>query len=163
MIPLLFILPVLWAIAYKQGKDATLRRGSGFLAGIVSRRPLTAADYLRHLNEAAAAAAAVDSVKLAASRADMNALLQAPEEVGHAVVVLRAPLEILFLQKDLNVLGVEPPLPEDGKLGPDTRDAVAALQARFGQIQTGRPDPDTAAAIRYAVGCIYSQDRAFVV
>ena len=176
MLPLLFILPVLWVIAYKHGRDSAESRVSGAPPGsmfpfaasasfhsIQPGRRLTAADYLRHLNEAAAAARAVDFVKNEALRADVAALMAAPDEVGHAVAVLGAPIEMLFVQKDLNVLGADPPLPENGSEGKDTQRAIAAFQARFGQNPTGRLNSETAAALRYSVGCIYSQDRAFVV
>ena len=122
----------------------------------------TAAHYLRHLGEACAAARAIDLVKPLALTGDVASLMNAPPEVAHALAVLTAPIEILFAQKDLNVLGAEPPVPEDGRPGPAMARALAELQRRFGQPTTGRLDAGTAAAIRYAAGCIYSQDRAGV-
>lgn len=178
MWPLLFILPVIWVIAYKQGRDSG-PRGSR-LAPAALPRPapwnlapaertlprglrVTAAHYLDHLNEAAAASRAIDLVKPAALAADLPALMAAPPEVAHALTILSAPIEVLYAQRDLNVLGAEPALPEDGRMSPETMRAIAALQQRFGQQPSGRLDAQTAAAIRYAVGCIYSQDKAFVV
>lgn len=175
MWPLLFILPVIWVIAYKQGRDSGSR--GPVLAPVVRPRPwnlapaeralprgrATAAHYLDHLNEAAAAARAIDLVKPAALAADLPALMAAPPEVAHALAILSSPIEVLYAQRDLNVLGAEPALPEDGRMGPETAHAIATFQQRFGQEASGRLDAQTAAAIRYAVGCIYSQDRAFVV
>lgn len=179
MLPLLFILPVIWMLAYSRGRDSAEHRGVGprerdanpfpwptfasFEVASRSSKRLTAADYLKHLNEAAAAARAVDLVKHEALAADVASLMAAPDEVGHAVAVLGAPIEMLFVQKDLNVLGANPPVPENGTVGRDTERAIAAFQARFGQNPTGRLNSETAAALRYSVGCIYSQDRAFVV
>jgi hypothetical protein len=178
MWPLLLILPVIWVIAYKQGRDSGPR--GPMLAPATPPRPTpwnlapavrslprglraTAAHYLDHLNEAAAAARALDLVKPAALAADLPALMAAPPEVAHAIAVLSAPIEVLYAQRDLNVLGAEPALPEDGRMGSETAHAIAAFQQRFGQEASGRLDAQTAAAIRYAVGCIYSQDKAFVV
>ena len=181
MWPLLFILPVLWVIAYKQGRvDASGARlaPQSPRVGLArpkpwyltpAERPLprgsrtTSAHYLVHLNEAAAAARAVDLIKPAALAADLASLMAAPPEVAHGLVVLTAPIEVLFAQKDLNVLGAEPALTEDGRMSSETQHAIAAFQKRFGQEPSGRLDAQTAAAIRYAVGCIYSQDKAFVV
>lgn len=144
------------------GQGAAFRPWQRLLAERTLAKGATAAHYLQHLNEAAAASRAIDLVKPAALAADVAALMAAPPEVAHAVAVLTAPLEVLFAQKDLNVLGAEPPVPEDGRMGAATRRAVAELQQRFGQEPTGRISAETAAAIRYAAGCIYSQDRAFV-
>jgi hypothetical protein len=121
---------------------------------------LTAADYLRHLNEACWASRVLDEVKPMALAADVAALMQSPPEVAEALHVLCQPIDASFLQKDLNVLGAEPPLPEDGRPGRAMTDAIKALQARFHIQPTGEVDAHTVAAIRYAVGCIYSQDRA---
>jgi len=123
------------------------------------RGPPNMADYIRHLNEACWASRVLDMVKAAAMAADVAALMQAPPEVAQAVRLLCQPIEALFLQRDLNVLGAEPPLPEDGKLDKRTAEAVKALQGRFGIRPTGEVDAETVAAVRYAVGCIYSQDK----
>jgi Putative peptidoglycan binding domain len=121
---------------------------------------VTTADYLQHLHEATVAAQILDLVKPQALGADVARLMQAPPEVVQAFHVLSAPLGVLFAQKDLNVLGATPPLREDGVPSAETRGALRALQARFGQPETGIMDSGTAAAIRYAVGCINAQDRA---
>jgi hypothetical protein len=127
---------------------------------VLRTKVVTTADYLQHLHEATAAAQILDSIKSFAQNADVATLMQAPPEVVEALHVLSAPLEVLFAQKDLNVLGAEPPLAEDGVPSRATREAIKAIQSRFGQPPTGRMDGGTAAAIRYAVGCINSQDRA---
>lgn len=119
-----------------------------------------AASYLRHLHDACAAARALDTVKPLAVNADVHGLMNAPDYVASALAALGAPMSTLLAQKNLNVLGASPPLSEDGKLGPKTRAAIAALQAKFGQPVTGQLDSGTAVAIRYGVGCIFSQDRA---
>lgn len=123
-------------------------------------RTLTTADYLQHLHEATAAAQILDLVKPQALAADIVTLMQAPPEVVEAFHVLSAPLDVIFAQKDLNVLGARPPLREDGVPNRETREAIKAIQIRFGQPPTGDMDSSTAAAIRYAVGCINAQDRA---
>jgi len=125
------------------------------------RRPAisTAADYLRHLNEACWASRTLDRVKQAALTADVAALMQSPPETEHALRVLCQPIEASFLQKDLNILGSDPPLLEDGKFARPTIDAIKAFQGRFNLPQTGEVDAATVAALRYAVGCIYSQDK----
>jgi hypothetical protein len=121
--------------------------------------PPTAADYLRHLNEACWASRMLDEVKPAALAADVTTLMQSPPETAQALQILCQPIDATFLQKDLNVLGAEPPLPEDGRPGRATTEAVKALQGRFGMHPTGEVDAQTVAAVRYAVGCIYSQDK----
>ena len=122
-------------------------------------RTLTTADYLQHLHEATVAAQILDLVKPQALAADIATLMQAPPEVVEAFHVLSAPLDVIFAQKDLNVLGARPPLREDGVPSNETREAIKAIQACFGQPPTGDMDSSTAAAIRYAVGCINAQDR----
>jgi len=183
MIPLLCLLPFVWLLAYKQGRESDRRvqviavrpildnprQGSrprpwfNVPAADSRRRKLTAANYLAHLNEAAAVARVLDAVKPAAAIADVAQLMESPPEVAEAFAALTAPIEVLFAQRDMNILGAEPPIPEDGCLGPETRRAIAHLQDRFGQEPSGRLDAQTAAAIRYSVGCIYSQDRARAV
>lgn len=124
---------------------------------------LTAADYLQHLNAACAAARVLDTVKPYALKADITSLMQSPPEVAHALVILSQPIPVMFAQRDLNVLGASPPLPESGVLGPETVEAIRSIQSKFGQAVTGQLDDATSAAIRYAVGCIYSQDKAEVL
>jgi hypothetical protein len=123
---------------------------------------LTAAHYLRHLGEACTAARAIDILKPAALAGDVASLMNSPDEVVRALVTLTAPIEVLFAQKDLNILGAEPPVPEDGRMGPETARAIAELQRHFGQPVTGKLDSGAAAALRYGAGCIYSQDQASV-
>jgi hypothetical protein len=122
--------------------------------------PATTADYLQHLHEATVAAQILDTYKPQALAADIVSLMQAPAEVVQAFRVLSAPLDVLSAQKDLNVLGAQPPLAEDGVPGPETRAAVRSLQARFGEPATGRMDGRTALLVRYSIGCINAQDRA---
>jgi len=135
-------------------------RPRAYLRSPASGRVVTTADYLQHLHEATVAAQILDLIKPQALAADVARLMQAPPEVVEAFHVLSAPLDVLFAQKDLNVLGATPPLREDGVPSAETRGALKAFQARFGQPETGVMDSGTAAAIRYAVGCINSQDRA---
>jgi len=127
---------------------------------MLAARAPTTADYLQHLHEATAAAQILDSIKPLAQNADVASLMRAPPEVVEAFHVLSAPLDVLFAQKDMNVLGAQPPLPENGVPDQATREALKAIQARFGQPATGVMDSGSALAIRYAVGCINSQDRA---
>lgn len=119
----------------------------------------TAADYLRHLNEACWVSRVLDSVKDVALTADVASLMESPPEVSQALQVLCRPIESSFLQKDLNVLGSNPPLEENGKLDRATVQAIKAFQGKFNLPQTGEVDAATVAALRYAVGCIYSQDK----
>lgn len=135
-------------------------RPRAYLAAPARGRVLTTADYLQHLHEATVAAQILDLVKPQALAADVVSLMRAPPEVVEAFHVLGAPLDVFFAQKDLNVLGATPPLREDGVPSAETHEAVKAFQIRFGQSPTGSMDSGTAAAIRYAVGCINSQDRA---
>ncbi|HYX20818.1 MAG TPA: peptidoglycan-binding domain-containing protein [Thermoanaerobaculia bacterium] len=119
----------------------------------------TAADYLRHLNEACWVSRVMDGVKEAALAADIASLMESPPEVSRALQILCRPIEASFLQKDLNVLGSNPPLEESGRLDRATTQAIKAFQGKFNLPQTGEVDAATVAALRYAVGCIYSQDK----
>jgi peptidoglycan hydrolase-like protein with peptidoglycan-binding domain len=74
--------------------------------------------------------------------------------------MMSQPIPTLFVQKDLNVLGAEPSLPEDGVASRATIEAVKNFQTRFKLRASWPAGPETAVAIRYAVGCIYSQDKA---
>lgn len=121
---------------------------------------MTTADYLRHLHEATFAARILDTVKPLALAGDVDSLMQAPEDVARALEILSAPLDVIYAQKDLNVLGASPSLSEDGVMTSATAEAIRSIQSRFGQPATGEIDPATAATIRYAVGCIHAQDRA---
>jgi hypothetical protein len=131
---------------------------TGPMGAPIGRR-MTTGDYLRHLREATDAARMLDLVKPLALAGDVQGLMASPVSggVADALHALSAPLDVLCAQKDLNVLGASPPLPEDGIMGQGTRAAVAAIQARFGQVPTGTIDASTAVAIRYSVGCINAQ------
>lgn len=183
MFPLLLLIPgglLLWSFA-KRHAEREMRERAGYLppsplfdryhhpprhlrtpllSSRSSRSVITTADYLRHLHEATAAARILDAVKPLALLGDLNSLMQSSDDVARALQLLSAPLEVIFAQKDLNVLGASPPLAEDGVMTSPTSEAVRAIQTRFGQRVTGEIDPATAATIRYAVGCIHAQDRA---
>ena len=120
----------------------------------------TTADYLHHLHEATAAARILDTVKPLALQANVTALMHAPSEVLAAIKALGAPMDTIFVQKDLNVLGASPPLTESGTVDKQTTAAVQGFQHQFNLEPTGYVDWETAIALRYSVGCIYSQDRA---
>jgi len=102
------------------------------------------------------AARVLDTAKPYALAGDIQTLIALPD-VGSALAVLAAPIDVLFAQKDLNVLGASPSLAEDGIMGSETQAAIASIQTRFGQNATGVLDDGTAVAIRYAVGCINAQ------
>lgn len=168
MLPLLLLIPgayFLWKYAHRHGGHHAgylppalrhRRRLHEHRGPIGPRRGLTASDYLRHLHEATMASRVLDSAKSYALAGDIQALMALPD-VGTALAVLAAPIDVLFAQKDLNVLGASPSLPEDGILGLETQAAIAGFQSRFGQNATGALDDGTAVAIRYAVGCINAQ------
>ena len=98
-------------------------------------RTLTTADYLQHLHEATVAAQILDLVKPQALAADIATLMQAPPEVVEAFHVLSAPLDVIFAQKDLNVLGARPPLREDGV---PSRTRHARLSKQFKRASVSR-------------------------
>jgi hypothetical protein len=175
---LLWLLPggfIVWLLGKMSGEKAA----RGEIAGALPPSPLfskrapwaegpmrepigrrtTTGDYLRHLHEATNAARVLDTVKPLALAGDVYGLTASPNAGGVATAlhVLSGPLDTLTAQKDLNVLGASPVLPEDGIMGQGTRAAIAAFQTRFGQVPTGTIDASTAAAIRYAVGCINAQ------
>jgi hypothetical protein len=175
--PWLLLLPAaglfFWFASQRAAEDRLRQEGGGRmpwdhapprpLPRAPARRPGSspnAADYLRHLNEACWASRMLDQVKPMALAADVASLMESPPEVAQALLVLCQPMEASFLQKDLNILGAEPPLAEDGRPSRAMTEAIKALQARFQIRPTGEADRHTVAAIRYSVGCIYSQDRA---
>jgi hypothetical protein len=171
---------LLWSFAKRQATRENLERGGylppsplfdrynhpprhlrhPLLGSPRSKGAFTTADYLRHLHEATYAAKILDTVKPLAMAGDVQSLMQSPESVATALAILSAPLDVIFAQKDLNVLGASPPLAEDGVMTSSTAEAIRGIQARFGQPESGAIDPATAATIRYAVGCIHAQDRA---
>jgi hypothetical protein len=168
MLPLLLLIPggiLLWVFAERHAERRLRGRDhAGYLPRSRTRshrdiRPehVTASDYLRHLHEATMAARVLDTVKPAALAGDVRALTSAPDDVRIALEILSSYLPVLFAQKDLNVLGASPPLPEDGVIGPATAAAISAIQTRFGETATGDLDDATAVAIRYSVGCINAQ------
>lgn len=134
-------------------------RARGIYEGRGRRGWFTTADYLQHLNEAIGAARVLDAIKPYALQGDVTSLMNSSGEVLQAIQILGAPIEIAFVQKDLNVLGADPPLRENGVMDRPTVEAIAALQQRFNQPSTGDVSWETAIAIRYSVGCIHSQDR----
>jgi Putative peptidoglycan binding domain len=119
----------------------------------------TVASYMEHLHECAMAAAALNLVRPAAINADMQALAQAPHEAVLALAALSQPMDTLTVQRDLNVLGAMPPVPETGHRDAQTTLAIKGLQEQFRQAPTGIVDPATAVAIRYAVGVIHGQNQ----
>ncbi len=120
--------------------------------------PSTAA-YVQHLAEASAAASALNMIRPAAIEADMGALMHAPPEAVHALMVLAQPIDMLTVQRDLNLLGASPPLPETGVMDARTDEAVRAFQERFKQHPTGTVDEGTAIALRYSVGVVHFQNQ----
>lgn len=161
MLPLLLLIPgayFLWKYAHRH-EHRWERHRAGYLP--VARLPRSTSrhstsEYLRHLHEATMASRVLDLAKPYALAGDIQALMALPD-VGAALVTLSSPLDVLFAQKDLNVLGASPPLVEDGMMGPETQSAIASIQSRFGQNVTGKLDDGTSVAIRYAVGCINAQ------
>jgi hypothetical protein len=119
----------------------------------------SAAAFIEHLREASAAAAALNIVRPAAINADMASLMRAPPEAVHALEVLAQPIDMLTVQRDLNLLGATPPLPETGSVDKRTLEAVKAFQTRFRQVPTGSVDQATAIALRYAVGVVNFQNQ----
>jgi hypothetical protein len=168
MLPFLLLIPgayLLWKYAHRYAEyqfrghvGHTPRHNA--LRGRLSPRSkevFTASDYLRHLHEATMAARVLDMIKPAALAGDVRSITSAPDEVAAALNVLSAPLPVMFAQKDLNVIGAMPPLPEDGVLGTETAEAIKSIQSRFGEAATGALDEATAVVIRYSVGCINAQ------
>jgi hypothetical protein len=118
------------------------------------------AQYMEHLRECMMAAAALNTVRPAAINADMSALENAPHEAVFALAVLSQPMDTLTIQRDLNVLGANPPLIESGVRDAQTVEAIKGLQERFRQPPTGHVDPGTAVAIRYSVGVVHGQNQS---
>jgi len=117
------------------------------------------AQYLDHLRECMTAAAALNTIRAAAIAADMNGLMNAPNEAVFALAVLSQPMDTLTVQRDLNILGANPPLAESGVRDAQTIEAIKGLQERFKQPLTGVVDPGTAVAIRYSVGVVHAQNQ----
>jgi Putative peptidoglycan binding domain len=118
----------------------------------------TAADYLKHVRDAAHLTAALDYFAQGpALLGDVQTLMHAPGELAQALTALQAPMDVVTVQRDLNVLGCAPALSENGALDAHTTEAIKALQSRFGQVPTGEVDSDTRVAIRYSVGSLHVQ------
>ena len=118
----------------------------------------TAADYLKHVRDAARCAATLDYYAQGPALAgDTQTLMSAPGELAQTLAALQAPMDVVTVQRDLNVLGCSPPLSENGALDAHTTEAIKALQSRFGQVPTGEVDSDTRVAIRYSVGSLHAQ------
>lgn len=187
MLPLLILIPVgllLWKLGKDSGRheqvhydvsnaieEALARRGHATPVPVSQRlhpmlppappRPEsnTVTQYLEHLHECMLAAAALNTVRPAAINADMNALMGASDEAVQALAILSRPLDTLTIQRDLNVLGANPPLPETGVRDAQTIEAIKGLQQSFKQHPTGNVDPATAVAIRYSVGVVHGQNQ----
>jgi hypothetical protein len=187
MLPLLIVIPgvfILWHLAKKAGareasggsphlldavEDALGRRGHAAPRPISPHLPpgshmapppaQSVSEYLQHLQECTMAAAALNTVRPAAINADFQALERAPDEAVHALAFLSQPMDLLTVQRDLNVLGANPPLHESGHADEQTIEAIKGLQERFKQTPTGIVDPGTAVAIRYSVGVIHGQNQ----
>ena len=115
--------------------------------------------YAHHLEECAHAAAALNLVRPAAIAADVSALMNAPDEAVQALALLSQPIDVMTVQKDLNLLGAKPRIHETGRLDRQTREAISAFQAEFRQPETGSIDPGTAIALRYATGVVHYQNQ----
>ena len=102
-----------------------------------------AGNYVQHLKNAAAAVAVIEN---GAETTEESAA------VNQAYADLSLPLDVLTAQKDLNVLGANPPLVEDGVMGPKTHDAIDSFQrAMLIDPPTGVMDGPTSNALRRAV------------
>ncbi len=101
-----------------------------------------AGNYLQHLSNAA------EKVMKIQQGAETE---QESIEVNQAYADLSAPMDVLTVQKDLNVLGASPPLTEDGVYGTKTKDAIDSFQAAMGLARSGQMDSQTNNALRRAV------------
>lgn len=119
----------------------------------------TATDYLMHLQQACLAAATINTVRSAAMVADVTSLMRAPADVVRAFHALAAPIDMLTAQRDLNLLGAQPALPEDGAASALTHQAIKAFQAQFGQPATGVLDAPSCFALRYSAGVVHGQNQ----
>lgn len=102
-----------------------------------------AGNYVMHLKNAAQAVATIENG--AETHEESLAVNQAHAD-------LSIPMDVLTAQKDLNVLGAQPPLVEDGVMGPKTRDAIDSFQrAMLIDPPTGVMDAQTSNALRRAL------------
>ena len=123
------------------------------------RRDTSVAWYVNHLMAAAQAANKLDQVRPIAEAGDIEGVM-ASEEADRALKVLASPIDVLTLQRDLNMLGSRPALAETGTMDSATKQAVASLQKRFGQVPTGNVDSDARIAIAYGVGKVFARDAS---
>lgn len=111
-----------------------------------------AGNYVQHLKNATSAVAVIENGA------------ETPEEsvaVNEAFANLSIPMDILTAQKDLNVLGAQPPLVEDGVMGPKTHDAIDSFQrAMLIDPPTGVMDAQTSNALRRALVAVVNNPPA---
>lgn len=74
--------------------------------------------------------------------------------VQDATAAMTDPIDTLTAQKDLNLLGADPALAEDGIMGPKTIDGIKSFQSHVGLPATGSIDPSTALYLRSAVATV---------
>ncbi len=111
-----------------------------------------AGNYVQHLKNAAAA---VETIEAGAETTEES------QHVNEAYANLSIPIDTLTAQKDLNVLGANPPLVEDGVMGPKTRDAIDSFQrASLITPLTGVMDGPTSNALRRAVVAAMTPDSS---
>lgn len=111
-----------------------------------------AGNYVTHLKNAAQAVATIEN------GAETH---EESEAVNEAYNNLSIPMDVLTAQKDLNVLGAQPPLVEDGVMGPKTHDAIDSFQrAMLIDPLTGVMDGPTSNALRRAVVAVTTNPPA---
>lgn len=98
-------------------------------------------------------ASAVAAVPLGASTTQLGQAAQYAAVSAHPT---SAPMGTAEVQHDLNLLGADPPLTEDGVPGPKTTTAIKTFQSHANLTVDGIVGPQTAAAIRLAVGGVGS-------
>ncbi len=113
-------------------------------------------DYMAHLQNAVANTAVLHSDLTAQAQAtnDPNVMASATHTILQADADLKAPMDTLTVQRDLNVLGASPALKEDGIMGSKSTAALKDFQGKMLLAQTGKLDPQTASALRRAVAAV---------
>lgn len=111
-------------------------------------------DYVDHLADAARDTAIVHSDLTYQAQAGHVDPQTATHTMLQAAANLSAPIDTLTMQRDLNVLGLDPPLKEDGVMGTNTKKALADFQTKMLLPSTGVPDPATFSALRRAVTAV---------
>ncbi len=101
-----------------------------------------AGNYVQHLKNAAQSVAVIEN---GAETHDESVA------VNEAYANLSLPIDTLTAQKDLNVLGANPPLVEDGVMGPKTHDAIDSFQREMLLPTSGVMDAPTSNALRRAI------------